>query len=43
MPEFIDTLLEHGVERMIVTVTSESEESVREQLEKTRDAVSAYH
>lgn len=40
--EFIDTLLEHGVERMILNITSESEASVRQQLEQMQEAVSAY-
>lgn len=41
-PEFIDTLLEHGVERMILNITSESEASVKQQLQQHRAAVSAY-
>lgn len=42
MTEFIETLLEHGVERMAITISSKSEASVTEQLERTRDAISAY-
>ena len=38
----IDTLLEHGVERMILTIGSEGEAAVRAQLEEIREAVSAY-
>ncbi len=41
-PEFIDTLLEHGVERMILSISSESEVSVKQQLEQIREAVAAY-
>ena len=41
-PEYIEKLLEHDVERMILTIGADDEPAVIDQLEHIRDAVSAY-